>query len=60
MMTLTKQELIEMVYRPNGELPEKLAAHIAKTDNTTLAEISSKSMRIQVQYIGGGVFMMKY
>ena len=59
-MTLTKQELIEMVYRPNGEIPDGFAAKVAQTDNTTLAEISSKSMRIQVQYIGGGVFMMKY
>lgn len=61
MLTLTKTELIEIVYRPQGNVPEGFVKHIASsTDNTELCRIASESMQIRVEYIGSGLFMTSY
>lgn len=61
MLTLTKTELIEIIYRPQGIVPEWFVKHTASsTDNTELCRIASESMRIRVEYIGSGLFMTSY
>ena len=60
MITLTKIELIEMVYRPQGEVPAEFVTAVASSvPNDELAERASKSTRIPVEYIGSGLFLMK-
>ena len=59
MLTLSKIELIEMVYRPQGEVPADFLHSVASTvPNTDLCEMATRSMKIKVEYIGSGIFMM--
>jgi hypothetical protein len=59
MLTLTKIELIEMVYRPQGDVPAEFVTTVANTvPNTDLCEMATKSMGIRTEYIGAGLFIM--
>ena len=61
MLTLTKTELIEMAFRPQGNIPDGFIKCIsANMDNVELCRIASESMRVRVEYIGAGLFMTKY
>lgn len=60
MLTLTKRELVEMIYRPQVDMPAGFIDSLMRIGNNELCNMASKSMRVSVEYIGSGLFMTKY